>query len=191
MDYFLERDRRELKPDADDLAGIAEVRDAVAAGPAAPDPAMAEAPLLAASAPVRGRPFVEGESGNPVGRPPGHRNKATLLAEAMLDDDAGAVTRSTIETAKSGNALAQKVCMERLVPPRRERFVAFAMPPIRTPADLAAAMGAVMAALADGEITPGEAERITNTALGWMRAIENTDLAMQLQELQERHEQKR
>lgn len=184
MDHFLELERRELTPDAEDPGRIAEVRDA-AAGPAPP---------LAATEPAgssaRGRPFVKGESGNPSGRPPAHRNKATLLAEAMLDDDAGAVTRSTIETAKSGNALAQKVCMERLVPPRRERFVAFAMPPIRTPADLAPAMGAVMAALAEGEITPGEAERITNTALGWMRAIENTDLAMQLQELRERHEQK-
>jgi hypothetical protein len=28
--------------------------------------------------------YEKGESGNPAGRPPGSRNKATLLAEAMF-----------------------------------------------------------------------------------------------------------
>lgn len=180
MDYFLERDRRELKPDADDPARTAGVPDAAAPAPALP-----------AASSVRGRPFVKGRSGNPSGRPLGSRNKATLLAETILYEQAGPVMSSTVETAKSGSALAQKVCVERLLPPRRERFVEFAMPPIRTPSDLAPAMGAVMAALAEGEITPGEAERITNTALGWMRMIEHSDLAVQLQELRQRYEQKR
>src|SRR5437764_5103538 len=98
MDYFLERDRRELKPDADDLARIAEVRAAGTAGPARP---------------ARGRPFVKGRSGNPAGKRPGVRNKATLLAETILYQQAGPVMSSTVETAKSGNALAQKVCVER------------------------------------------------------------------------------
>lgn len=141
--------------------------------------------------PIRGRPFVKGESGNPAGRPLGSRNRATLMTEALLDDEAGDVTRSTIDTAKAGKALSQKVCMERLVPPRRERFVPFEMPPIRRPADIAPAMGAVMAALAAGEITPGEAERISHTALAWMRAVEIGDLAVRLQELQERYERVR
>ena len=141
--------------------------------------------------PVRGRPFVKGQSGNPAGRPPGSRNKATLIAEALIDGDAAPLTRSTMDNAVSGNALAQKVCMERLVPPRRERFVEFELPPIHTPADLAPAMGAVMAAVAAGEITPGEAERISRTALAWMRGIELGDLAVQLQELRERYEQRR
>jgi hypothetical protein len=168
MDYFLEQDRRELHPDADDLARIAELREAAVAAPAPP---------------VRGRPFAKGRSGNPAGKRRGTRNKATLLAETILYEQAGPVMSSTVETAKSGNVLAQKVCVERLLAPRRERFLAFEMPPIETAADLAPAMGAVMAALAAGEITPGEAERITNTALGWMRAIEIGDLAVQLQEL--------
>jgi len=152
----------------------------------APETGRAEsaAQPLAAPVPVRGRPFVKGQSGNPAGKLPGTRNKATLLAESLLDDEAGPVMRSTIEAAKTGNALAQKVCVERIVPPRRERFVEFDMPPISTPADLAPAMGAVMAALAAGEITPGEAERITATALRWVHAIEVGDLAVQLQEMQ-------
>ena len=46
-------------------------------------------------------------------------------------------------------------------------------------------MGAVMAAVAAGEITPGEAERISNAATAWMRAIEISDIAVQLRELKE------
>ena len=46
------------------------------------------------------------------------------------------------------------------------------------PADLAPVLGSVTAAVAAGEITPGEAVRISNAALAWMRAIETADLAM-------------
>jgi hypothetical protein len=136
-------------------------------------------------APVRGRPFGKGQSGNPAGRPPGSRNRAALLAEALLEGEAAALTRSTIDNALNGNALAQRACLERLVPARRERTVEFELPPIEGPADLGGAMGAVMAAVAAGELTPGEAERISSTALAWMRMIEISDLAAQLQELKE------
>jgi hypothetical protein len=32
--------------------------------------------------------FEKGQSGNPAGRPPGSRNKATILAEAMFQGEA-------------------------------------------------------------------------------------------------------
>jgi hypothetical protein len=134
---------------------------------------------------VRGRPFERGQSGNPAGRPPGSRNRATLIAEALLEGEAGRLTRSTIDNALSGNALAQRACLERLVPVRRERSVEFELPPIEGPADLGRAMAAVMAAVAAGDLTPGEAERLSNTALAWMRMIEISDLAVQLQELKD------
>ena len=36
-------------------------------------------------------PFQKGESGNPAGRPRGARNRATLLMESLLADDAEAM----------------------------------------------------------------------------------------------------
>jgi len=171
MDYFLERDHRELKPDAEDLARIAAMREAAAAGPAAPP------------VPVRGRPFVKGESGNPAGKVPGTRNRKTVMMELLSDGDIRGLKEKAVEIGHAGNALVLRAWIEKLVPACRERFVEFELPPIETPADLAPAMGAVMAALAAGEITPGEAERITNSALRWMHAIEIGDLAVQLQEL--------
>ena len=45
----------------------------------------------------RGRPFEPGKSGNPKGKPKGSRNQATLLAEALLDGEAEAITRKVIK----------------------------------------------------------------------------------------------
>jgi hypothetical protein len=36
----------------------------------------------------RGRPFLKGQSGNVTGRPPGSRNKATLIVEQLLEGQA-------------------------------------------------------------------------------------------------------
>jgi hypothetical protein len=51
---------------------------------------------------------------------------------------------------------ALRLCRERTLPPCRERAAKFALPPIESAAEIAAAMTAVAAALADGIITSGE-----------------------------------
>jgi Family of unknown function (DUF5681) len=69
----------------------------------------------------RGRPFVKGCSGNPQGRPKGARNAATILAEQLLEGEAEALIRKLIAKAKRGNMAALRLCIDRIVPPRRER----------------------------------------------------------------------
>jgi hypothetical protein len=51
---------------------------------------------------ARGRPFEPGQCGNPSGRPKGARNKATVAIEALLENEAEALTRKLIESALSG-----------------------------------------------------------------------------------------
>ena len=62
---------------------------------------------------VRGRPFEKGRSGNPAGRRPGSRNKATLAAATLLDGEALGLTRRDIEVALAGDMLAMKLCLGR------------------------------------------------------------------------------
>jgi len=127
---------------------------------------------------ARGR-FVKGRSGNPAGRPPG-RNNASLTAAALLDGEAAALTRKALELALAGDPAALKLCLDRVVAPRRERPVAFTMPPIAGPADLANAMAALTGAAAQGCLTPGEAALLAQVVDTYIRAIETTDLEHRL-----------
>jgi uncharacterized protein DUF5681 len=101
----------------------------------------------------RGRPFRRGESGNPTGRPLGARHKATVAAEALLDGEAQALTRKAVEMALAGDTTAMRLCLDRILPPRRERLINLKLPPLRSPADAAAAMAAITAAVATADIT--------------------------------------
>jgi len=128
----------------------------------------------------RGRPFDKGRSGNPGGRRAGSRNKATLAAAALLEGEAEALTRRAVELALGGDPTAMLLCVERILPPCRERTVNFSLPAIESAADIAAAMKAVTAALAGGAITPGEAERIAAVVDTFVRAIETSDFERRL-----------
>jgi len=134
---------------------------------------------------ARGRPFEKGRSGNPAGRQTGSRNKATLAAAAFLAGESEALTRRAVELALAGDPTAMRLCLERILPPCRERTVKFALPPIESAADIAAAMKAVTSALAGGAITPGEAERIAAVVDTFVRAIDAGDFDRRLQELED------
>ena len=66
-----------------------------------------------------GKPFRKGTSGNPAGKPKGTRNKATVLLEAISDDDLSAIVKELVTKAKSGDLTAIKILLDRLIPPLR------------------------------------------------------------------------
>jgi hypothetical protein len=67
----------------------------------------------------RGAPFQKGQSGNPSGKPPGIRNKTTMLAEKLMQDDARDIVRVVLEAAKGGDMTAARLILERIAPVRR------------------------------------------------------------------------
>jgi hypothetical protein len=86
--------------------------------------------------------------------------------------------------ALAGDPTAMRLCIGRVLPPCRERTVKFRLPPIEgtltgeicglSSRDVSRAMNAVTSALAQGEITPGEAETIAGVVDTFVRAIEAT-----------------
>ena len=131
-----------------------------------------------------GRPFLKGLSGNPMGKRPGTRNRATLIAEELLDCEARSLVRQSIDEAKGGDGVMTRFCVGRILPPRRERPVRFALPPIGSAADLRAAMQAVTAAVAQGELTIGEAWEFSQIVDNFIRAIDASEFESRLRRLE-------
>jgi hypothetical protein len=83
------------------------------------------------------------------------------MAEQWLDGQAEALIAKATEMALAGDTAALKLCVERIVPPRKDRPVTFALPKLETADDAAAAMAAIADGVASGELTPLEARDIT------------------------------
>ena len=106
--------------------------------------------------------FQPGRSGNPGGRPKGARNRTTLAAQALLDGEGEKLTRKAIEMALAGDTVALRICIDRIIPPRRERVVIIDLPEIVEGTDAAKALSAILKAVAAGELTPTEAKALSD-----------------------------
>jgi hypothetical protein len=132
----------------------------------------------------RGKPFQKGQSGNPDGRPKGSRNVTTVALESLLDGQATALTQKAIDLALIGDMAALRLCLDRILPPRRDRPLTFNFPAITNAAEAAKTMSAILAAVASGEITPTEAAEIGKLVDGYVRAVEATELAARIERLE-------
>lgn len=128
----------------------------------------------------RGRPFSSGVSGNPAGRPRGSRNQATIIAESLIDGQAEKLVQKLIDRAFGNDMAALRLCIERLVPPRRDRPIAFELPEMTEAADAVVAMKAISTALAHGELTAAEAAELGRLVETFVRALEANKLTRQL-----------
>jgi len=100
--------------------------------------------------------FDKGQSGNPAGRPPGSRNKATILAEAMFQGEAETIIRMAIDKAKEGDITAIRLCLERVFPRPRDRATIFDLPPINGAPEALAALTSIVDGVRGGELTAAE-----------------------------------
>jgi hypothetical protein len=107
-----------------------------------------------------------GQSGNPAGRKKGSKNRATLLAEAMLADKTGAIVEKTIGEALAGDKAALRACFNRVAPTGRGRQIRVDLPEETTPESLDGAMDATQRAFLAGEISAEEALAVA----AWVRA---------------------
>lgn len=130
----------------------------------------------------RGKPFGPG---NP-GKPKGARHKTTLLAEKLMQDDAENIVNAVLAAAKGGDMTAARIVLDRIAPARRDSPVRFRMPTITAAADAAKAMGAVVAAVASGEVTPGEAEQVAKVIGAFVQSLEAAEFEARLHALEKR-----
>ncbi len=130
--------------------------------------------------------FKKGQSGNPHGRPLGARNKATRAAEALLDGEAESLTRACVTAALGGDTAALRLCLERILPPRRDRPIDFKLSPISTAAEACVAVSEIVEAVSAGELTPTEATAIAGLVDAFVKALETRDLEARVLALEAR-----
>jgi hypothetical protein len=92
--------------------------------------------------------WQKGVSGNRAGKPRGARHKATLAAEALFEGEAEALTRKAIQLALAGDVSALRICLDRIVPARKDRPVFFELPNMKHAKDAVSASAAIVAAVA-------------------------------------------
>ena len=129
-------------------------------------------------------------TGNP-GRKPGARHKATRAALSLLDGEAEALSRKAVELALGGDAAALRLCLERIAPPRKDVPVTFALPTISKAADAARTMGAVVAAVAAGDLTPSEGAAVAGLLETYRKTLETAELEERIAVLEATHEKSR
>jgi hypothetical protein len=121
-----------------------------------------------------------------TGRPPGARNKTTLALQSLLDGEAERLTRKAVELALEGDVTALRLCLERLLPVARERKVSIPLPEVNSIEDAKAAVNAILKAVADGELTPGEARIIADLIEAQHRTALSSELQQRIEELERR-----
>lgn len=128
--------------------------------------------------------FKPGQSGNPKGKPKGARHKATLAALELLDGEAEALSRKAVELALEGDTTALRLCLERIAPPRKDAPVSFELPEMQTANDALAAINAIVQAVANGELTPGEASGLAGLVEAFRKTAEFEDLERRIARLE-------
>jgi hypothetical protein len=74
----------------------------------------------------------------------------------------------------------------RIVSPRRDRPVNFALPSMSSAGDASKALATIMAAVASGELTPVEAAELSRVIEGYVKTLEATEIERRLRFLEER-----
>jgi len=107
-----------------------------------------------------------------------------MATQALLDGEAETLTRNAVELAKGGDLAALRLCLDRLLPPRKDWLVSLDLPSIESARDVPKAISKLLAAVAAGELTPSDAGEVTKLLDAYARAVEISDLAERLDNLE-------
>lgn len=129
-----------------------------------------------------------GQSGNPAGKRKGTRNRATLLAIAVMEKDVKAISKVITAAALGGNLHAARMVLDRLVPPARERPVSIELPDTSTAEGIAQAQLVILEAVGKGNLAPSEAATLSGIVDARRKALETQEFEVRLAALEEHSE---
>jgi hypothetical protein len=103
----------------------------------------------------------------------------------LLEGQHEALTQKAIDKALEGDGVALKLCLDRIAPPRKDAPISNDLPTVTSAADAVAASAALLAAVAEGEVTPGEAGPVMALLVAHKSIVEAGDLELRIAALEE------
>ena len=129
--------------------------------------------------------FAKGFAQNPTGRKAGSRNKATQAALALMEGQLEQITQTLIDAALDGEMTAIRLILERLVPPCKEKALPpLDLPPVTDATSLPKLTAAILGAVAEGRITPGEGQTLAALANTHAKNLELAELEQRIAALE-------
>ncbi len=108
--------------------------------------------------------FQKGQSGNPLGRPKGSKNKISQLLQNISEDDQQEIANRVVEYAKKGHLQYFKACLPYLLPKAKapntqmiEDDAEVLDLKLDSPEDIKKASEMIIKAMISGKISAGEA----------------------------------
>ena len=110
----------------------------------------------------------------------------TLAAQALLDGEVEAITRKAIELALDGDIQALRLCLDRIIPPIKERPIGpTKLPDLKTGGDTLEAIQFVVHELVAGELLPADAVAIANILEQFRRHHESAAIEERIKKLEQ------
>jgi hypothetical protein len=103
----------------------------------------------------------------------------------LLDGESEALTRKAIDAALGGDMAALRLCLERIAAPVKDRPINISLPTMTDGRDLPKITGAILAAVADGQIGPTEAAILSRVVDAHRGALELADITERILKLEE------
>lgn len=130
--------------------------------------------------------FQKGRSGNPKGKIKGTRNKATLVAEQLLQGELETICRRLLQEAVEGNMQAIKMVLDRVLPPKRNIPIIIDLPKLENSADALNAIAFVTMAVSRGDLSVEEGEALSRMIDVYIRAVEVHDYETRLSKIEQK-----
>jgi hypothetical protein len=128
----------------------------------------------------RGRPFQPGNSFG-RGRPTGSPNKPKVAGLRLLEEYADHLIRTCLAMALDGDRSCMRLCMERIIPLRRDPPIEINLPAIHVAEDLSRMAEKVTQGIRRGKITPQEGETMMRILESRIRVMESVEYVKRMQ----------
>jgi hypothetical protein len=131
--------------------------------------------------------FKPGQSGNPAGRKPGATNRLVLEARKIADKLTPAVIKKLGKDAALGDRLAASLFLRYTFPKARvvESGLQFDMPKLESASDVPAAIRSVLAAIANGSLSPTDGHALIHGFEAYSRSAVRDGHEQRLRALEE------